>query len=246
MYTTLNADRSAALLAHRIRQRLPFFYLRYGDGAIECITGMKGRTCDFEHYSPALGRALMQAWDDVVHGENVYVGDWLSASFENGLRDRTRYELQYRALIGSARPNWLHFEALLLMRESQQLMDFYRAIRQDPRPKLYMGPAENRAAAEMLGADFLETPMENLFAHIGAVAAELLRRDFQVLLYGAGMAGNIAVAQCWAQHPARTYVHLGSAMDPLFRGRTRMRQLPATRARMLFAEFFECPRAEAV
>ena len=60
--STLDQDQSAALLSRRIRHRMPFFFVRYGDGAIECINGKKGRTCDFEEYSSELGSDLLAAW----------------------------------------------------------------------------------------------------------------------------------------------------------------------------------------
>lgn len=236
-YTSLDADQSAHRMAKMLRDRVPFFYLRFGDGALECISGHKGRTCDGERYSPELGVELLRAWVAASRGQNVYLGDWLSASF-SGPKDQTRYESLYETLIGSARPKFLHFEALLLMRQSEALLDFYRAVKRDPRKKLLMGPKENAGAANMLGAEFLEVPMNNLFECRANILGQLFAREFDVLLYGAGMAGNIPVARCWEQYPNRTYIHLGSALDPLFRGRSRQQQLQPNVARKLFAEFF--------
>lgn len=234
MNTQLNADQSAALLAGKIRRQEPFFFLRYGDGALECMSGAEGHTCDGEQYCPLLGLELLNTWRAVYRDRNTFVGDWLSASFDTKTI-RARYEEQYRELIGDASPNWLHFEALLLMRQSPALLDFYRAVKLDPRRKLFMGPAGNAGAAKMLGAEFLETPMSNLFTYTAELAKEL-DREFDVLLFGAGMAGNIPAVRCWERYPERTYISIGSAMDPLFRGRTRMQQLLPNRARMFFRE----------
>lgn len=238
MYTRRDADQSAALLAAKIRAREPFFFLRYGDGALECIynTG-SGRTCDGERYSQALGQDLLDAWVDVVtcSASGVYVGDWLSAAFDSET-ERTRYADLYAALIGEDTPEWLHFEALLLMRESATLVDFYRAVKEDPRRKLFMGPSGNADAAKMLGAEFLSTPMDHLHACAGYLSDELISSKFDVVLYGAGLAGNLPVVHCWKKFPERTYINLGSAMDPLFRGRTREQQISPERARELFKE----------
>lgn len=236
---TPSVDESARILADMIIRQKPFFFVRYGDGAIECVFRQHGMTCDLEQYSPALGAALLDAWTTLCMfgNDRLYVGDWLSASFDSQ-SEYSRYSELYSALLGEDQPdlNFLHFEALLLMRESQELVDFYRAVKADPRKKLFMGPAGNAGAARMLGAEFLETPMSNLFAYVDALTDELLKRDFDVLLYGAGMAGNIPAARCFEEHPERTYVALGSAMDPLFRGRSRRQQLLSGRARMLFRE----------
>jgi len=165
----------------------------------------------------------------------VYVGDWLSASFTPGA-DHARYAKQYAELIGDAKPEFLHFEALLLMRESQALIDFYKAVKADPRRKIYMGPLANKEAALMLGAKFLPTPMDSLFSYRDAYSKVLLHSDFDVLLYGSGMAGNIPVVACWEAYPEKTYINLGSALDPLGRGKSRQQQIAVDRAKKLFQE----------
>ena len=172
---------------------------------------------------------------DGTHADSlVYVGDWLSASFD-ATSIYARYEQHYAELIGDGKPTFLHFESLLLMRESQALLDFYRTVKADTRRKLYMGPAANAAAAKMLGAEHLVTPMTGLFDECPRLTHELFSRDFDVLLYGAGMAGNIPAICCWEEFPERTYVNLGSALDPLFMGRkTRMQQILPLKARIFF------------
>jgi len=233
---TPGPDASAKILAEMVRRRVPFFFIRYGDGAIECIRGLgRGSTRDGEEYSPALGKLLLDAWNSVIGSPGAVVGDWRSASFD-ARSEYSRYTEEYEQLLGDAHPLLLHFESLLLMRESEELVDFYRAVKEDPRKKLFMGPAGNAGAAAMLGAEFLEVPMTNLLLHTGRLSDELITRDFDVLLYGAGMAGTIPAARCFQKFPQRTFINLGSAMDPLFRGTTRRQQLTTARARALFAE----------
>lgn len=236
---TPSADVSADILADKIRRQEPFFFVRYGDGALECIKGKVGATCDKEHYSPELGAELLQVWRALMRGAScgstVFVGDWRSASFD-GTSEHARYTAEYQALIGFATPEFLHFEALLLMRESEALVDFYRAVKNDPRKKVFMGPKECAGAARMLNAEHVITPMANLFHSVDQLTRELERKSFEVLLYGAGMAGNIPAIRLWAMHPDRTYVNLGSALDPLFRGKSRRQQISPERAKKLFKE----------
>lgn len=235
-YNTLTADESAAVLAGKIRAREPVFFVRFGDGAIECMRQANGMTCDREPYSMKLAAELWTIWEVLKRGRNVCVGDWLSASFD-ATSLHARYEEDYARLIGDWKPEFLHFESLLLMRDSEALVDFYRAVKQDPRRKLYMGPVECGGAAQMLGAEHLPTPMHDLLRHVDRLTHELERKEFDVLLYGAGMAGNIPAVRTWWKHQDRTYVNLGSAMDPLFMGRkSRRQQLSPERARQLFRE----------
>jgi hypothetical protein len=246
-YTSLSADESAALLTRKLRRKEPFFFVRYGDGAIECIRRGKGQTCDGEKYSVELGRDLLACWQSLLGHSRVwiepsgipaavYVGDWLSATFEHVVA-HTVYAEEYAELIGDAEPTgWLHFESLLLMRESAELLDFYRAVARDSRQKLFMGPAECWGAAKILHADHLVTPMRDLYGHVDHLASELMERKWDVLLYGAGMAGSIPAIRCREEHPERTYINVGSAFDPLFRGKTRRQQISTNRAKEFFRE----------
>lgn len=224
-------------------------------------------TCDLEQYSVDLGFQLQWAFETLMRGgrcsalnpawcrapqepcakgkndlrkcriyPKVYVGDWLSASFDAG-SEHARYAQQYAELIGSGTPEFIHFEALLLMRDSRALLDFYKAVKVDTRRKLYMGPLDNESAAKMLGAEFIPTPMRDLFRFSEVYSRALLDREFDILLYGAGMAGNLPVVKCWQQYPGRTYINLGSALDVLFQGhKTRRQQLTPVAARRLFQE----------
>lgn len=240
MHTHFNEDESADILSEALVRKTPFIFIRFGDGALECISGKTGRTCDGELYSPELGRELKRAWNLLFTRPGVYIGDWFSASFSptspHGL-----YEEEYKGLINDARmrgkymPNWIHFESLLLMRESTSLIEFYYTVRNDTRKKLLMGPKEWRPAAEILKSDFLEIPVStNLLKHVNEIKLALNGSEFDVLLYGAGMAGNIPIIDLWNSRRDRTYINLGSALDPIYRGQTRRQQIPVARAKALF------------
>ena len=237
---TPSADASAAILAQRIRTQLPTLFIRFGDGAVECILGNHDpktpHTCDGEMYTPELGDAI----DDTItalhcshHKETVMMGDWRTAESPGS---KPRHIKDWETLIVPERWALLHFETLLLMRISTTLLDFYQTVRFDRRRKLFIGPASNHGAARMLAADHLIVPDRDLFANVGWIKSKLDEIDPQVVLYGAGMAGNIPVVQHWAEHPDRTYIALGSALDPLFRGRSRSNQIRKDQAEKLFKE----------
>jgi hypothetical protein len=237
---TPTADESAKILTAHLKLHDPFFFVRYGDGALECIYdegySIAG-TCDGEVYTRDLGLALLAAWARLEASSGpVYAGDWQSASFGGG-SGHNREEERWAALTDGSPFIWVHFEALLLMRESPELIDFYRTVRGDPRRKVYIGPLKNRNAAAFLGARHVVTPMvPDLINQVPAVVEILERHDFEVCLYGAGMAGNVIAVESWARHPDRTYISLGSALDPLFGAKTRTQQLPRARLERLFRE----------
>ncbi len=234
--STLSADASAALLTAQLVSREPFWFLRWGDGALECLAGMAAHTCDGEVYTPELAAGLREVWGVAsAHAERVLLGDWRSASFL-ATNQHTRYEEQYEALIADLPFRFVHFEALLLMRESAELVEFYRALREDSRRKAFLGPHACAGAARMLQADHVVTPMRDLLAHVDRLTQALLLGNYEVVIYGAGLAGNIPVARWWERTEHATAIHVGSAMDPLFRGVTRRQQLRMGPARELFQE----------
>lgn len=236
-HCTLTADESATRLTAMLIHREPFYFIRYGDGALECMykLGKSRQTCDSEAYSDNLGLALLNAWGAAMATPNPIVGDWLTASFEVGSA-HLQYEGPYKNLIGDRNPGFLHFETLLLHRESPQLFEFYQTIKHHPGRKVFMGPPECAGAARMMGARHVKTPISKLFRCVDRLLLALLAEPFDVLLYGAGMAGNIPAALCAQRFPERTYINLGSAMDPLFRGTTRLQQLSPAAATKMFKE----------
>lgn len=248
--TRFSADESADILTESLQRKSPFIYVRFGDGALECIFGKVGRTCDGEVYTDNLGAELKRVWSLLFTKPHVYVGDWFSASFDPQSMDGL-YKQEYLNLIGSAlnqvehrldgslrptySPNWIHFESLLFMRDSTSLIEFYYTVRNDSRKKLLMGPKAWAGAATILKCEFLEIPLSpNLFRSVNDIKLALNGLDFDVLLYGAGMAGNIPVIDLWNSHPERTYINLGSALDPIYRGQTRKQQIPHKRAVEMF------------
>lgn len=240
----LNEDQSAATLAASLSARLPFYFIKLGDAAVEIMNGYGKATCDGELYTEDLRRGLRAAWNALGKmsgsGSVLYVGDWSTASF-SGAKDKSRYASEYDGMMAGSRGVFLHFECLLLMRESPELLGFYRAVRDDPRRKLLLGPVAWAPMARLLGCDFLGLPvMPNLYDIHTQIAAELKSRDFEVLLYGAGTAGHVSVIDCWIEHPGRTYINLGSALDPATSmGRTRKQQIAPNRAKAFLAQI-EC------
>jgi hypothetical protein len=231
---TLDADASCRVLASHMRAHEPFYFIKHGDAFVECVNNIGRGTCDGELYSNTLRDAALGSWIALSGSSaRLYVGDWCTASF-SGLHDKSRYAAEYDELMDYAvAPRWLHFECLLLMRETASLLGFYRAVREDMRRKLLLGPMAWQPLADLLRCEFLALPvMPNLIDIAAQIGSELKRRDFDVLLYGAGMAGHVSVVDCWKVHPGRTYINLGSALDPATsRGRTRRQQLAPNRAR---------------
>ena len=220
-HTTITADESCTVLTGMLRKRKPFFFTKFGDGALELLyyRDKKLHTCDGEEYTAPLADDMLEAINDILESPNTFLGDWLSMT-----SGPAYYIEEYRDLIGDANPFWLHFETVLLMRQSPELRAFYQALKDDPRRKVFMGPHAMAGAAASLGAHFIPTPMSGLHAYSEFLLEGLRRHKPELLIWCAGMAGHIPVAKYWKESGA-TCVNLGSALDILYRGKTRAQQL---------------------
>ena len=243
---TPTADESCRILAARIRAKKRTLFVRFGDGAIECMHPIprKGVSCDGELYQNELAAALVgvmrtidarcfQVWSSAEEvWRSTYFGDWRTAT----MGSPPQYVPEWVKTVRPLSRFLLHFESLLLNRQSAALVDFYAAVRADDRRKLFIGPCWNHGAARMLRANHFIVPDKNLFEHVNHMRQKIDELDPEVVLWGAGLAGNIPVIDHWSRHPDRTYIHLGSAMDPLFHGKTRNGQLPMPVLREMFKE----------
>jgi hypothetical protein len=226
----MTADQGAATLAGYLRQRRPFFFARIGDGAIECLQGRKGQTCDGERYSLELAAELRKAIDALKSGGAIF-GDWRTAVAGS----EPKYVPEWEKLIEPAGRELLNYESLLLMRQSEPLVDFYRAARNDSRKKMYIGRDAVEAVATLDCRRGIVTSMKLDLEGTRLLIEDIRWESPSVILFGAGMAGLIAVVKYWQENPGVTCIHLGSALDPLFR-QSRQRQLPMKVARAMFKE----------
>jgi hypothetical protein len=226
-------------MANEIAEQNHFLFIRYGDGAIECMRRKGGQTADGEVYTDELAADLTRTWIRACSTgrDRTFIGDWMSAEFRP---EDKRYEKEWqglRAIAESQKCGILHFEALLFhRRQADNLMAFYRAVQDDKRPKLLVAPAEMARAAHYLGCSHLITPAANLHAQVDWIEEELRIRRYDVCLYGAGMAVHIPVVKVWKDFPQKTFVNIGSSLDPVCRPkRTRTHQIDTALAREIWA-----------
>lgn len=220
-----------------LKAQIPFFFTKYGDGALQCINGIGTRTRDGEVYSSHLARELLRTWAMLKdRHKRLYLADWFSARFD--AKQTGLHEAEYLDFVKGCNPTWLNYEAVLIDRQTQPLISFYETLKRDPRRKVIMGPAEWLPAVKMLNADgIIVTPMGGVFEVRDFLLEQLVKTRPEIVLYGAGMAGTIPVIDHWGMlgmFTGATYISLGSALDPLFRCQSRIDQLPMHQAQRAF------------
>lgn len=230
---TPNADTSCAIMMLHLLQQDPFFFVRIGDGAVECVRGMPGHTADHEQYHPVLASAMRETIRHLkAEGDRVLWGDWRTAVAGSA----PNHVPEWEELVDAQRRLTLNYEALLLMRRSEQLLNFYHCVRNDPRRKLYVGAHYQTGAPTLLDSLFLPLPTGGVFQHRDVITHYLNHARPEIILFGAGMGGLVPIVEYWEKHPATTCIHLGSALDPLFVKPTRSRQLSMADARDFLKE----------
>ena len=231
---TPSADASALLLTSLVQHADPFFFVRIGDGAIECLRRQPGHTCDGEPYSSQLAREVHEAIAGLkAMGSEVLWGDWATATAGSP----PKYVSDWQDLVDAGSRTLLNYEALLLMRRSPELLGFYRAVKADARKKVYIGSARHEGAGNMLGATVIPLPPTGgVYYAYELISLFLDYHQPDVVLFGAGIGGLIPVVDYWRSREHVTCIHLGSALDPLWCQPTRSRQLPQDIAREFFKE----------
>lgn len=237
---TGDADHGALQLATLVRGQSPFFFARVGDGAIECIDSQltSACTCDGEKYTEELRGRLWNAIKGLRYmSRSVVWGDWATAVAGSPPRYVPRWDSLFIDPVFSDR--LVNYESLLLMRKTEALVDFYRAVKDDDRKKVFVGsPWVARDAAYMLGATAITVPGDpwKLAGAGEEIVSQIERECADVVLFGAGLEGFSAIAKWWVdQGCAETCIHIGSALDPLFKTKTRSNQLHKHEAHALFA-----------
>jgi hypothetical protein len=223
-----NVDRSAGMLSSWFMSRIPFFFVRIGDGAIECLSDTQGKTCDGEPYSDTMKIAMQGAIMSLRQAHlQVIWGDWRTAVGGS----TPRYVDAWESTVDVKNRRLLHYETMLLMGLSEAQHGLYRIIKRDQRRKVYIGPERNAGVDHFLACHHLTVPMDGAgLGRRGEIKRWLDEHRPEVILFGAGMAGLVEVVDYWKQERNSTCLHLGSALDPLFYQPTRSRQ--ASRAQL--------------
>jgi hypothetical protein len=231
---TPSADQSAKILSAKLLAGETFQYVRLGDADVPWMLNRNrgSVTCDGEPWRPGLAADLMGAWRSLCHSPAFLCGDLLT------MEDPAAPDVQCDFLeLCHPYPDlqMLHSEALLIHRLSPALRDFYRTLRNVSRRKVFVGPVRLEAAAEFLGADFIA--IHSTHAHESGEMDQTLSmlegRPVDIAIVVGGRASKLLAG--WLAVREKTVVELGSALDPLFYGRTRSAQIDPGEARAYFA-----------
>jgi len=186
-----------------IKDGKDFKFVKMGDGEIACMLGEKGQTCNGDIYTTDLQRILINSYKQL---KNDWISDWRL--------DRQDQKKELHKKIGITKT--IHHDVLLhrIGELTPALHDFYKAIRDSKRRKVFIGPEKLRPIIKLLKIDaFLPIPENN------AVVGAFDYPEGDIYLFSAGF-----LTKCLVPSILGTCIDLGSAFDPLV-SQTRTNQV---------------------
>jgi len=197
----MNREQTITKFTEKLRNKEPFSFIKIGDDCVFCINGQEGTNAELHPYSPELSKHMREAYDYMLKQEDVYVAEWNN-------------------------PKLTFFDALLLHEDeylTEDLKEFYRLLKDDPRPKYYFARERMKPACDVFKMTFAEVPYPNSYAHYKEVMAKVkeIAKPRVIILFSCGMLSKIMTYECHKICKDMTVIDLGSAFDPLFVGSTR-------------------------
>lgn len=200
-YKNIPDSSKIEMFTDKIRNKVPFSFIKRGDGEEACMNGVTGSNCDLHPYSPELGAKLRQSFNYFSSKEECFVPLFDQQTYFNSLLHRVDSDLV-------------------------KVKDFYDAIRDDNRNKIYVGPKRLDVVAKLLRAEHIVVPDINCFDKYDEILKALLGEldDNSIVMFSAGMPAKAMIAECLKARDNITCLDLGSAFDSII-GQTRTEQI---------------------
>lgn len=206
----------------KIKSNENFSFIKFGDGEINCMRNIQGHNCDNHPYSVDLGNNLIESL--VYLSDKSYIADWFYTSSrkdENYAFFRSIIE-NNKLLLKLISP----FEILLVgwgNLDNENLLNFYREIKNSDRHKIFFGPDRLSGVKSMLNINtHISVPLTNAYASYNEVISMIqdLPND-SIIILTVGMMSPVLAKDLLSKNPNITILDAGNAFDPIFVGQTR-------------------------
>lgn len=212
-------------LQKKIENGENFSFVKMGDGEMLAMLGVEGENCDGSRYNKELGERLKEAYRFLGKQSGVQITKWKLGMEKE--RERLEKELGIECTAN---------HDLLLNRVgelSPYHYNFWKAIKNSKRKKIFVGPRKLEGVVKMLNIDsFVEIPEKNAYENPINLKAE----ENAIYLFSSGFASKIWIAELLKQNKNITCIDCGSAFDPIFVGQTRANQVNQDELKEFYAE----------
>ena len=193
----MTREETIKVFTEKLRNQEQFSFIKIGDDCVFCMKGQSGSNAELHPYSEKLGQHLRDAYKYMLN-HDVFVTEWGDDNFDSLL---------------------LHEDSYL----TEDLKEFYKLLKDDPRPKYYFARERMQEASKVFNMEFVEVPYPDSYSHFDEVMTKVkeIAKPGIIILFSCGMLSKIMTYECHKIEPNMTVIDLGSAFDPLFVGSTR-------------------------
>lgn len=204
-----------------------FAFTKFGDSELFCMQGREGKNGDGHPLTPELGEYLKDAYARLTQGDESYLAEWTGPGRE--MFDE----------FPDAKPVFIDYETLLPTKRNSDLeglREFYQAIKESKRKKIYVAPARSRPVIDLLGIDvFIEVPLFNCWESFEKTREDIygeISKDC-IILFSCTMLANVLIGRIYSTCDV-TCLDCGSAFDPYCGIQNREAQMTVQEARQYF------------
>lgn len=201
-----------------------FTFTKLGDGELLCMMNPVGENCDMHPYTPELADKLYYFVESIAKHNNLYVAKWEEKSYITDYRDKL---LENLGII----PNDVEYNCILPQTynlDNEYLYNFYKAIKENKKRKIYLCPDRLNDAKNFLNIDvIINIPLLNSFSVYDVLVEQLKKyiKDGDIILYSCGMMSKSLICELLDTNPNITNIDLGSGMDSIIlNGNSRLGQ----------------------
>ena len=217
-----------------LNNNVNFTFTKLGDGELYCLRGDNGGNCDGHPYTQKLSDKLYYFVESIPRYNNFYVAKWEEESQITQYRDMLLRNM-------NVSPVDVEYNCILPQTynlDNDYLYNFYKAIKENKRRKIYLCPERLNGAKKFLNVDvILNVPVVNAFNIYDVLVDQLKNyiKDGDIIMYSCGMMSKSLICELLDTNPNITNIDIGSGIDSIILdGNTRMGQPNPTQSKEYF------------
>jgi hypothetical protein len=201
-------NRDFIRIIHKISNKIPFSFSRFGDGEWNAVFDKKGHNCDKHPYYRDMNESLREVLNSYKNQYNYFLGMQRFA-WERRKQDIERF-------LGKKKINWWDGDCFYKMSISGDLKEMFKVLKD--------------RTVVLVGPDYLKGfKYKNLFVHVPDKNCwkekdRIVRdtkilldevEDMSVVLFVASMPTNVMIDELYRQYgDVHSFIDVGSVLDP--------------------------------
>jgi hypothetical protein len=213
---------SSEYFANCIKNNIPFFYCKFGDGEYLCMYKYKSNdkslicNCDSDNYTEYLSLSLCKSLHYIVNNvKNYYIGEWYQENVKKFFLSIAGKSIKYNSY-----HSFLFDESDLKNNVIRHKLNILKEIKNSKRKKIYICNNLLIKSKILLNIDnFIFVSLNNWFDKdydiiLGQIKTLLTgENDDSIIMTSCGMGAKVLLSDLYKQYPNCTYIDIGSGLD---------------------------------